>query len=167
MYNIGNYPSIGGTDIGAEDEIGAVKRAVRAGLVRRQPVQPRTPYGAPVHVQQRGAREYAYQLFGLGAATLGGAGNTSLSQAFQEVFRPERLTLADSVANNSTVTGIFIGVRPQLTNLASLPASLFGATAMETRVEFDTGKPGQTFAVNITMAAAGTISGGAFGSVVK
>lgn len=165
-YNIGAL-ELGAQDIGAEDEIGAVKRAIARRRAMPAKASPINPYGNPVTVQADRPRRYAYQVFGLGSATLGGAGTTSLNQVFQEAFRPERLVLSDSVAGNSTITGIFIGVRPQLANIGSLPASLFAATTFETRVEFDTGNPGQNFLVNVTMAAAGTISGGAFGSVVK
>lgn len=144
-------------------ELGALELGAR----RAVKVQPRTPYGNPVHVQNNPPRKYAYQVFGLGSATLVGAGATALNQVFQEAFRPERLVLADSVANNSTVNSIFIGVKPQMANNAAFPAVMFGAGTFETRVEFDTGLAGQNFIVNVTMAAAGTISGGAFGSVVK
>ena len=168
-YGIGDY-GIGIDDVGADDvgalDIGALEIGRRRArhMQRRQPVG---PYGNQVHVQTQRPTQYAYQVFGLGAATLGGAGATALNQVFQEPFRAERLLLADSVANNSTINSIFIGVKPQLANNASMPAIMFAGTTFETRVAFDSGVPGQNFLVNVTMAAAGTISGGAFGSVVK
>lgn len=167
MYNIG-YTELGYTDIGAEADVGAVKRAPIG--IRRLPtgkVLPTTPYGNTVRPQSIQPNRYAYKTFGLGSSTLGGGGTTSLSQVFQEVFRPERLLLQDSVANNSTVNSIFIGVKPQVANTAAMPASAFYNNTFETRVEFDTGNPGQSFTVNLTLAAAGTISGMAFGSVVS
>lgn len=164
MYNIG-YTDISGEELGYM-ELGAAKKRLPARASQGR-VIPATPYGNPVTPQQVRPGRYAYKTFGLGASTLGGAGTTSLNQTFQEVFRPERLLLQDSVANNATVNSIFIGVKPQVANNASMPASAFYSGTFETRVEFDTGNPGQSFQVNLTLAAAGTISGMAFGSVIS
>lgn len=155
---------IGALDIGAEDEMGAFDIGA---VARRRKAPPKSPYGNTIQVQNTRPTQYVYQVFGLGSATLGGAGATALNQVFQEPFRAERLVLSDSVANNSTVNSIFIGVKPQLANNASFPASLFGPGTFETRVAFDCGTAGQNFLINLTLAAAGTISGGAFGSVIK
>jgi hypothetical protein len=150
------------------DEMGALELgALEIGARRAQKVVPKSPYGNTIHIQQDRPRSYAYQVFGLGSSTLGAAGATTLNQVFQEPFRPERLVLSDSVAGNSVVNSIFIGVKPQMANNASFPAVLFGAGTFETRIAFDCGQPGQNFLVNLTLAAAGTISGGAFGSVIK
>ena len=162
-YNIGAL-DIGAWDLGAEDDIGDDDVGARRRAVRR-PV-PHTPYGSPVRVKQQKAREYLYQAFGLGAFTAGGAGAGLLSQVFQEAFRPERLTLVETVAGQQ-ITGIFVGVRPQLANLAVMPVAAFAAGAFETRVAFDAGNPGQSFVVNLNFLAAATVTGMAFGSVVK
>jgi hypothetical protein len=157
---------IEGDDDEAGYDIGAAARRRPMGKAVAR-VVPRTPYGNPVAAGSRGPREVLYQVFGMGAATLGAAGSTLLSQVAQETFRPERLILSDSVAGNSTVTGIFLGVRPQFANLASMPAAAFAAGAFEVRVTFDTIQAGKTAQINITMAAAGTISGGFFGTMVR
>jgi len=136
-------------------------------LMARGPTLAVGPYGTPVHAAEPKAARALYQVFGLGSATTAGAGSWVLSQVFQESFRPERLVLQESVAGNSAVNVIAIGVRPQSANLASLPASAFGAGAFETRIQFDTGQPGTTFTINGTNLAAGSISGMAFGTVIK
>ena len=156
-----------GIDIAGEFDEAGYEIGAKAPVRRAAKVVPRTPYGNPVQASSHGPREMLYQVFGMGAATLGGAGATALAQVAQETFRPERLILADSVANNSTITGIFMGVRPQFANLASMPASAFAAGAFETRVTFDTIQAGKTAQINVTMAAAGTISGGFFGTMVR
>lgn len=153
---------IGALDIGAEDDIGAFEIGAR-----RKRAAPVSPYGNKIQVQNTRPTQYVYQYFGLGSATLAAAGSTALNQVFQEPFRPERLVLSDSVTGNSVITSIFIGVKPQSANNGSAPAAMFAPNTFETRVAFDCGTAGQNFIINVTMAAAGTISGGAFGSVVK
>ena len=147
------------------------KVAVPAGMARqaqfRGPTLAVGPYGTPVHAAEPKAAKALYQVFGLGTATTVAAGNADLSQTFQEAFRPERLVLVESVPGNTTISAIIIGVRPQQANIAQMPASAFGPGAFETRVQFDTGQPGQVFLIPAYNAAAGTFSGMAFGTVIK
>jgi hypothetical protein len=159
-----------GWDVGFE--VGRRRRGrAPAGMARqpmaRGPTLAVGPYGTPVHAAEPKAARALYQTFGLGTASTAGAGSSQLAQVFQESFRPERLVLQESVAGNSVVNAITIGIRPQSANLASMPVSAFGSGAFETRVQFDTGQPGTTFAVQFTNLAAGAVSGMAFGTVIK
>lgn len=101
-------------------------------------------------------------ILGLGSATLGAAGATNLTAQPNLTFRPDRIVLADSVANNSTVTSIKSGNVDQVIG-SSFPASLFGATAIGTSMKGQTVPANTQISLGITMAAAGTISGGIVG----
>jgi len=127
-----------------------------------------TPYGAPVLASKRETDASLYQVFGLGSATLAIAGAGELQQTFLERFKPGRLLLSESIAGGSTIQGIFIGVRPQSANIASMPTAAFAGTSFETRIAFDTGEIGQPFTVTLAGGAAQvTVSGMAFGTTIK
>ena len=127
-----------------------------------------TPYGAPVMAQKKETDASLYQVFGLGQVELGIGAAGQLQQPFLERFKPGRLLLSESVSGGSTITGIFIGVRPQTANLSSMPTAAFGAGSFETRISFDTGEVGQPFTVDVTGgAAAVTVGGMAFGTTIK
>lgn len=180
-YEIG-YDIAGEDDeiSGDDDEIGAIVAAVRRrmatkrptrstpqGMLRLMPTGARTPYGQPVVAKEREIDASLYQVFGLGAVTVAVAGASALTQPFLEKFKPGRLVLAETAAGN-LVTGLFVGIRPQAANLASLPVAAFAGQNNEVRVAFDVGEIGQPFTVNLlTTIAAQTISGMAFGTTIK
>jgi hypothetical protein len=182
-YQIG-YDIAGEDDdmvMGDDDEIGAIVAAVRRrmaakrpmmrstpkGMVRTMPTGVKTPYGQPVVAKEREIDASLYQVFGLGSVTVAVAGAAALSQPFIEKFKPGRLVLGETAVVN-LVTGIFVGIRPQGANLASLPVSAFAGGNNEVRVAFDAGEIGQNFTINLlTTAAAQTLSGMAFGTTIK
>lgn len=137
------------------------------GLAPQIPTGITTPYGNPVTATKRQVDASLYQVFGLGTQTLAAAGAGSLQKNFVERFKPGRLLLSEDLPGN-TVEGIFIGVRPQTANIASMPIAAFAAGAFEVRVAFDVGEPGWPFTVNFaTVAAATTVSGMAFGTTIS
>jgi hypothetical protein len=101
-------------------------------------------------------------ILGLGSATLGAAGATTLTAQPNLDFRPDRIVLVDSVANNSTITSIKSGNVDQLIG-SSFPAALFAATAINTSMRGQTVRANTQVVIGVTMAAAGTISGGIVG----
>ena len=182
-YRIGEDDDIAGEgdeDGAGGDEIGAIVAAVRrvmrgkrgrgtsrSGMVRQVDTGARTPYGEPVLAHEPVIDASKWQTMGLGFVVVALAGAAQLVQPFLEAFTPGRLVLEQTAAGN-LVNGIFIGVRPQIGNLAAMPVSAFGPGAFESRIKFDTGQPAIPFTINlITVAAAQTISGMAYGTVIK
>jgi hypothetical protein len=171
-YSIGDDDIAGeGDDEVSAEEIGAAVRRVlkqrRSGIMPTRKTGITTPYGQAVLERPREIRADLYQVFGLGSVTNAAAGAAALAQPFIERFKPGRVILAETAAGN-IVTGIFVGVRPQGANLAAMPVAGFGAGAFETRIAFDTGEIGQNFTFNLlTVAAAQTVSGMAFGTTIK
>ncbi len=163
-----------GDDVGYDVGYDVGRRKPRRdppGLARapmsRGPALAAGPYGGTVRAVEPKSVMTRYQVFGLGQVTTAAPGGWNLSQTFQESFRAERLVLNESVANDNVIQGIFVGVRPQSANIAAIPLAAFASNAFETRVQFDTGQPGQVFQVVGTSAAGSTISGMAFGTVLK
>lgn len=101
-------------------------------------------------------------ILGLGSSTLGGAGATTLTGTPNLKFRPDRIVLVDSLANNSLITSIKAGNVDQVIG-GSFPLALLQATAIGTSMRGQTVDANTQIVVAATLAAAGTISGGIVG----
>jgi len=117
---------------------------------------------SPDHVgaRRRVKRADRRYILPLVALTLGAAGSGVLTGTPNLRFRPDRLVLVDSVANNSTVTSVNAGnVNMFCGNVGSAPASAFSPLAINTSLAGQTVAPNTTVNVAATLAAAGTLSG--------
>ena len=174
-------------EVSAEDvEIGArIARAMRGGrrwkgrapmrastarvpgLVRGTKTGATTPYGQPVLAHKREERADAWAEMGLGAVTNPLAGPATLQQQFIERFKTGRMML-DQTGPGNLLNTVLIGMKPQGANLAARPVSAYANNAVGALVNYDMGEIGQLFTLNLTtVAAAQTLSGMAFGTVVK
>ena len=184
-YHIGGTDIAGegdevGDEISAEDvEVGArIARALRGGgrrpaptrgggLVPSKPTGATTPYGQPVMQRQQEVRADLWAEMGLGTATNALAGAMQLQQQFIERFKTGRLMLEQTAPGNVLNT-VFIGMKPQGANLGARPVSAYANNAVGAMVSYDAGEIGQQYTLNLTtVLAAQTITGMAFGTVVK
>jgi hypothetical protein len=109
--------------------------------------------------QKKADRRY---ILGLGSSTLGAAGSTTLTGTPNLDFRPDRIVLVDSVANNTTISSIKAGNVDQVIG-GSFPLALLSATAINTSMRGQTVKANTQIVISASLAAAGTISGGIVG----
>lgn len=176
-YRIGEQDIAGEGDdeVSAEDvEIGArIARALRKtggkvpGLVKGVPTGVTTPYGRQVTAHKEEVRADMWAEMGLGAFTNALAGPGVLQQQFIERFKTGRLMLEQTAPGNLLNT-VLIGMKPQGANLAARPISAYANNAVGALVDYDAGSIGQLFTLNCTtVAAAQTVSGMAFGTVIK
>jgi hypothetical protein len=92
--------------------------------------------------------------------TLGAAGAGTLVGTPNLPFRPDRLVLVDSVANNSTITSVSAGnVNMFCGNTGSAPAAGFSPIAVGVRFVGQSVPSNTQINVAAALAAAGTLSG--------
>lgn len=115
---------------------------------------------AAVGARARRTKRKADRRYVLGLTTVTATGQMTGSPNLD--FRPDRLVLVDSVANNTTVSSIKSGNVDQMIG-GSVPAAMFSPTAINTALVGQTIKANTQVSVSVTLAAAGNCSGGFIG----
>lgn len=76
--------------------------------------------------------------------------STKLTQRPQVLFRPERLSVDDTISPFFTIDDLKVGNKSQLVSSGSLPASTFSSKAFGMRLKMDTCDPAIDLVLSIT-----------------
>lgn len=141
-----------------------------AGIRRGGPPQlAETPYGEAV---VRGGTVSAGKLFPMGSTSIVAAGAGvfagSLEVRGERNFRPTRLVLLSSLANQVTVSDISVSTERQVSNLAVMPIEVFGPTVTAAWIDFSVVTPGVLVSIDLiftaTAASTAVVSGAFYGT---
>jgi hypothetical protein len=113
--------------------------------------------------RRRGNKADKKYVLGMGSQVLGAAGAFALQQAPNLIFRPLRLVITETVANNFTVTSFKGGNVDQVIGVGGIPASVFGPLAVGTTLEGVTVPANTPLVLAGTGAAAATIAAAVIG----
>ena len=102
-------------------------------------------------------------ILGMGSQVLAAAGAFSLQQSPNLIFRPVRLVLTETVANNFTLTSFKGGNIDQVIGVGGTPAAVFAPGAVGVTIEGVTVAANTPLVVAGTGAAAATIAGSVIG----
>ena len=92
-------------------------------------------------------REYA---LGFGSTLVRGNSSSNISVQPQVVFRPERLVIPASIAEDFLITDIKVGKNSQLVSTGALPAAAFTVRSESTRMAMDTAQISMFVTVSVT-----------------
>ena len=170
-------------EVGDDDDdidIGAVKRYVKKAKAKKKMnrlmITLKLATGGLMNAQTQNSQ--GRFLTAGGRATQGGtAGALDVVVTVQETFRPQRLTI-QAVDNTGAavslatieITDILCGTRSQLTSLGGVPASMYGAEAVNQFAGnmFDTLQAGTSFVVRFRSIAANvTVTVGIAGAAMR
>ena len=154
--DVGYNPDVSGDEI-IGDDLDAILGAGRRRQQRRPaPQQPRnspqrqrphSPYG----VDEKTMGEMRELPIGFDSVTaVVKSTSTKLTQRPQVLFRPERLSIDDTLSAFFTVDDLKVGNKSQLVSSGSLPASTFSSKAFGMRLKMDTADPAIDVVLSIT-----------------
>lgn len=129
--------------LGAEYLLGAAKR--RAGGSR--PLPPATL------VQSQGfskAREYA---LGFDGGTVASTASVSVTTRPQVTFRPDRLSIPQTIAPSFLLTDLRVGKDSQFVSGTAIPAEVFASGSVGVGLKMDTAQVGVDITINATSIA--------------
>lgn len=142
---------LSGMDDDDDFELGARRRRVRRPKGRLVPVIP---------------NRLGQQALGLGTTALTANGSATVTLTPQLPFKPYRLS---TTATGVRIDDIRVGNASQFVAAGSIPAEVFGPTAIGTRLKGDTAVPGVDIIITITdtSGAANTFEGALIGDVAQ
>ena len=93
------------------------------------------------------AREYA---LGFGSTAVQGKSSANINVQPQVIFRPERLVIPASIAEDFLITDIKIGKNSQLVSTGAFPASAFTSRSETARMRMDTAQISMFVTISVT-----------------
>lgn len=140
---------VGDADIDRLMAMGQAVAAAQAQQGRRLP--PSAAHTVQTVKAQQGLWKKHYLPLALanGLTTVAPAGAGILAGSPQRLFKPTRLIIPSDVAGLFGVTGIFIGVKPQLVAIGTIPARAFSEQSFDSGFEGDTAQVNQAVQVNV------------------
>lgn len=92
-------------------------------------------------------REYA---LGFGSTAVPGKSSANIGVQPQVIFRPERLVIPASIAEDFLITDIKVGKNSQLVSTGAIPASAFTSRSEATRMKMDTAQISMFVTISVT-----------------
>lgn len=165
---VGDEELISGADyVGDDPDISRLLAMGAAAGHRRNPA-PAGQKVSTVNARQGLWKKHYLPLNLSSGTTIAAAGSGNLQNSPQRLFKPSRLVIPSDVAGLFSVTGVFIGVKPQLVATGNMPARIFSEASFDNGFEGDTAQVSQIVLVGVTNNSLGTspISGAMRGLTV-
>ena len=102
---------------------------------------------SPAVTSSEQPREYA---LGFGSTAVPGKSSANIGVQPQVIFRPERLVIPASIAEDFLITDIKVGKNSQLVSTGAIPASAFTSRSEATRMKMDTAQISMFVTISVT-----------------